>query len=90
MDMQIHGRLTLTENQAEDHEVFYRKGAEVSSCRGNTVSDSDANKRSNADQADVQNSASGEGDEDNMHHENENVDAPIQLFLWFSIFLFVA
>jgi len=90
MDMQVHGRLTLTENQAEDHEVFYRKGAEVSSCRGNTVSDSDANKRSNADQADVQNSASGEGDEDNMHHENENVDAPIQLFLWFSIFLFVA
>jgi hypothetical protein len=68
MDMQIHGRLTQTEKAITS--FFYRKGAEVSSCRGNTVSDSDADKHSNADQADVQNSASGEGDQDNMHHEN--------------------
>ncbi|RLM85069.1 SCAR-like protein 2 [Panicum miliaceum] len=49
MDMQVPDR--PTQKQAEDHDVFYRKGAEVSSCRGKTVSDWDANKHSNADQA---------------------------------------
>ncbi|CAN6206537.1 unnamed protein product [Urochloa humidicola] len=60
-----------TEKVTEDHQVLYHEGAEMSSCGGNTVSDSKANKH--ATQVDVQRSGTDQG------HENVFFSAVEQL-----------
>ncbi|TKW36659.1 hypothetical protein SEVIR_2G454000v4 [Setaria viridis] len=70
----IHSYEAWSEAEGTNQQqVFKHKGPEISSCRGNTVSDSEANKPSQAD------SASGQGDEDSLHHENVLFSAVEQL-----------
>lgn len=70
----IHSYEAWSEAEGTNQQqVFNHKGPEISSCRGTTVSDSEANKPSQAD------SASGQGDEDSLHHENVLFSAVEQL-----------
>lgn len=70
----IHSYEAWSEAEGTNQQqIFNHKGPEISSCRGTTVSDSEANKPSQAD------SASGQGDEDSLHHENVLFSAVEQL-----------